>query len=57
MRVVGEFLALRIPGLAEGRPSLLIGDRAILSEPEESVLAPSYEGIIHEVGDQLSLIY
>ena len=31
-----------------------MGDRAILSEPEESVLAPSYEGIIHEVGNQLS---
>lgn len=45
----GEFLSLQVPGLAEGRPSLLIGDRVILSVAEKSILAPSYEGIIHEV--------
>lgn len=51
----GEFLSLRVPGLAEGRPSLLIGDRVILSVAEKSILAPSYEGIVHEVFVQLSL--
>ena len=44
----GEFLSLQVPGLAEGRPSVLIGDAVILSspvDPEES----QYEGIVHEV--------
>lgn len=31
MRQCGEFLALEVPGLAEKRPSLLVGDRAIVS--------------------------
>ena len=49
MRPVGEYLALKVPGLAEGRPSLLVGDRVILSDPEVGSYAPSYEGHIHEV--------
>jgi putative helicase MOV10L1 len=48
LRPVGEFLGLKVPGLAEGRPSLIIGDRVILSEPGEYE-GPRYEGCIHEV--------
>lgn len=29
MNVCGEFLSLQVPGLAEGRPSLLLGDRVV----------------------------
>lgn len=49
LRPAGEYLALKVPGLAEGRPSLLIGDRVILSDYEVAGNAPSYEGYIHEV--------
>jgi len=49
LRPVGEYLALKVPGLAEGRPSLLVGDRVILSDSEVAGYAPSYEGCIHEV--------
>lgn len=29
----GPYLSLGVPGLAEGRPSLLVGDRVIVCEP------------------------
>ena len=33
----GEFLQLAVPGLAESRPSLVVGDKVLLSHPcEES---------------------
>ncbi|XP_022239290.1 RNA helicase Mov10l1-like isoform X1 [Limulus polyphemus] len=48
LRRCKEYLALHVPGLAEGRPSVLLGDKVILSSPvlEEELL---YEGFVHEV--------
>lgn len=31
MNVCGEFLSLEVPGLSEGRPSILLGDRVVAS--------------------------
>lgn len=31
MNICGEFLSLQVPGLAEGRPSLLLGDKVVVS--------------------------
>lgn len=45
----GEYLSLQVPGLAEGRPSLLLGDKVIASLTGSSSDAPKYEGFIHEV--------
>ncbi|KAK3769722.1 hypothetical protein RRG08_004971 [Elysia crispata] len=45
---VGEYLALTVPGLAEGRPSVLIGDKIILYSPSDPD-GPSYEGYVHEL--------
>ncbi len=35
MRRHGPYLSLAVPGLAERRPSLLMGDRVIVCEPGE----------------------
>ncbi|XP_076751780.1 putative RNA helicase armitage isoform X1 [Xylocopa sonorina] len=50
MRRCGEYLVMQVPGLAEKRPSLLVGDRAIVSfkwDSSEGKL--KYEGFIHKV--------
>ena len=44
----GDYLALRVEGLAEGRPSLMVGDKAIASIPG-TLDGPFYEGCIHIV--------
>ncbi len=50
-QVQGPYLALEVPGLAEKRPSLAIGDAAIatLSNQVGQEPAPKFEGCIHEV--------
>jgi len=49
MNVCREFLSLTVPGLAEGRPSLLLGDKIVASLTGSSSDSPKYEGYIHEV--------
>ncbi|XP_038054023.1 RNA helicase Mov10l1-like [Patiria miniata] len=41
----GEFLSLEVPGLAEGRPSVLIGDKIVVTHPNTA----RYDGYVHEV--------
>ncbi|KAL0117562.1 hypothetical protein PUN28_010398 [Cardiocondyla obscurior] len=49
MRRCGEYLALQVPGLVEKRPSLLVGDRAIVSFPWDTSQGNlKYEGFIHK---------
>ncbi|XP_052781179.1 RNA helicase Mov10l1-like isoform X2 [Mya arenaria] len=47
MRRVGEYLGLQVPGLAEGRPSVLIGDSVYLTDPADPD-GPCFEGFVHE---------
>ncbi|XP_013385978.1 RNA helicase Mov10l1 [Lingula anatina] len=49
LRRVGEYLALAVPGLAEGRPSVAIGDKVVLSHPGDMEVGPQYEGYVHVV--------
>ncbi|XP_029175331.1 probable RNA helicase armi [Nylanderia fulva] len=50
MRRHGEYLALEVPGLVEKRPSLVLGDRAIVSfKWDNSRGQTKYEGFIHKV--------
>uniref|UniRef100_A0A1I8GB69 RNA helicase n=1 Tax=Macrostomum lignano TaxID=282301 RepID=A0A1I8GB69_9PLAT len=45
-----QYLALEVPGLAEGRPSLLFGDKpSAAGGPELAPRRPSYEGYVHEL--------
>lgn len=47
----GEYLSLIVPGLAEKRPSLMVGDTVLVSSPAASPGAGElhYEGYVHEV--------
>ena len=42
----GGYLALEVPGLAEKRPSLMLGDSVVATRPGHG---EAYEGNIHEV--------
>ena len=48
LRSVGEYLGLVVPGLGEGQPSVLIGDKVMLFDPSDPK-APVHEGFVHEV--------
>ncbi|XP_041348540.1 RNA helicase Mov10l1-like [Gigantopelta aegis] len=48
LRPCGQYLALLVPGLAEGRPSVMMGDKILLSCPVDPG-GPRYEGFVHEV--------
>ena len=45
----GAYLGLTVPGLAEGRPKLLIGDKVIICRPGGTDSDIHYEGIIHKI--------
>ncbi|XP_012537922.1 probable RNA helicase armi [Monomorium pharaonis] len=50
MRRCGDYLVLEVPGLSEKRPSLLVGDRAIISFQWDSSQGNlKYEGFIHKI--------
>ncbi len=49
LRPCREYLALAVPGLAEGRPSVLVGDKIFLSVPGELEDGPQYEGYVHDI--------
>lgn len=55
LKHAGEYLALKVPGLAEGRPSVLVGDKVYASAPGESE-TPLLEGIVHEVHNEEVLL-
>lgn len=56
MRKIGEFLAIGVPGLSEGRPSVLVGDRVLATSPNEYASEPTHEGFVHEVNLLIRII-
>lgn len=48
-----NFFSVQVPGLAEGRPSLMRGDKLLLRNPKRDSL---YEGYIHDVRERDVLI-
>ena len=45
----GAHLGLDVPGLREGRPSLLKGDSVVARSPVAGLSTPKFQGFIHEV--------
>lgn len=50
-----EYLCVEINGLAEKRPSLIIGDRVVVKDMWQNN-SPSYEGFIHAIKGELVLM-
>nr|XP_014351818.1 PREDICTED: putative helicase Mov10l1 [Latimeria chalumnae] len=48
----GNLLVLEVPGLAEGRPSVYIGDKVILKYPGYSSVAVEYSGLVTEIHEE-----
>ncbi|XP_033105500.1 RNA helicase Mov10l1-like isoform X2 [Anneissia japonica] len=56
LRNRGEYLVMSVDGLAEGRPSVLVGDRIILTPIDAPSNTVKYEGYVHEVyGEEVLL--
>ena len=50
LRPENEYLYMDVPGLSEGRPSLLVGDRIIVTETHDITgSSPRHEAYIHKV--------
>lgn len=50
LRRCGDYLMLKVPGLAEKRPSLMVGDKVVVSfQCYSSKENPKYEGFIHKI--------
>eukprot|EP00062_Callorhinchus_milii_P006769 gi/632947662/ref/XP_007889162.1/ PREDICTED: putative helicase Mov10l1 isoform X2 [Callorhinchus milii] len=48
----GDFLILEVPGLAEGRPSVTIGDRLLLRSPGYEETTVCYSGFVAQVCEE-----
>ncbi|XP_071960660.1 RNA helicase Mov10l1-like [Antedon mediterranea] len=56
LRKHGEYLSLDVNGLAEGRPSVLVGDKIILTPLDALPHTITYEGFVHQVhGEEVLL--
>lgn len=50
LRRRGEYLVLDVPGLQEQRPSLIIGDQIVVTQPWKEEELVAHNGSIHQVG-------
>merc|ERR1719239_1037510 len=50
LELASGLLVVEVPGLAEGRPSLLRGDKLYIRESGGSKMV-EYEGFVHQVGE------
>uniref|UniRef100_A0A8C9W6S7 RNA helicase n=1 Tax=Scleropages formosus TaxID=113540 RepID=A0A8C9W6S7_SCLFO len=52
LRKGATYLHLEVPGLAEGRPRLIIGDRVLLKKPQSGGIVVEYVGYVTEVYEE-----
>uniref|UniRef100_A0A671YKU0 RNA helicase n=1 Tax=Sparus aurata TaxID=8175 RepID=A0A671YKU0_SPAAU len=52
LRKGAGYLHLEVPGLAEGRPSLNIGDRIVLKKPQSNGVVMEYVSYVTEIHDE-----